>query len=166
MPQREQFCHKQARPHGCRVLEVQTKGGHSNEFPLKKKKRKERTKSGKGKATVDIATGGEEFTFTTTFSGAMLATLSPELRPMSMTQACPLTCQLHMTCSPAITQNPLKPADQTLFVTTAMGGLWVSILNGKSTMAITLKGVLYCLDLAFTLISLMQCDMVGYSSLL
>jgi len=47
-----------------------------------------------------------------------------------------------------------------------MGELWVSIPNGKSTKMITLKGVLYFPDLMFTLISLMQCGMVGYSALL
>src|SRR5882724_12750219 len=38
--------------------------------------------------------------------------------------------------------------------------------NGTVVRIITPKQVLFCLDLVFTLISLMKCDIVGYSALL
>ena len=136
------------------------------------KKKKQRTDSGKGKATVNTATSSEEFTFTTTFSGSMLACDSIHLSKVE-TYVYDSGMSSHMSPAhdwfiifQAIIPNPIKAADQMLFVTTVIGELWVSILNDKSTMAIYLKGVLYCLDLAFMLILLMQCDMVGYSSLL
>ena len=65
-----------------------------------------------------------------------------------------------------ITSKPIKATDQTLFVAMAIGQLWVTIPNDKTTMSITLKDILYCPDLAFTLVLLMWCDMVGYSALL
>ena len=55
----------------------------------------------------------------------------------------------------AVTHKPIKAADQTLFIATAIGGLWVSSPNDNSTMEIILKDVLYCQDLVFTLVSLM-----------
>jgi len=65
-----------------------------------------------------------------------------------------------------ITPKPIKAADQTLFIATAMGELQVCVPNGNSMTTVTLKNVLYCPDLAFMLISLMQCNMAGYSALL
>ena len=65
-----------------------------------------------------------------------------------------------------ITSKPIKATDQTLFVAMAIGQLWVTIPNDKTTMSITLKDILYYLDLTFMLISLTQCDMAGYSALL
>ena len=137
-----------------------------------KKKKKEGTESGKGKDSANMATGGEEFAFTTTFVGAMLTHNSnPLARVETNVYDSGVSSHMSPTCNQfttftAITPKPIKAADQTLFIATAMGELWVSIPNGKSTMAITLKDVLYCLDLAFTLISLTGCDMAGYSALL
>ena len=54
----------------------------------------------------------------------------------------------------------------TLFTATAMGELQVSIPSEKGLQNITLQEVLYCSDLAFTLVSLLQCNMAGYSALL
>ena len=65
-----------------------------------------------------------------------------------------------------ITPKPIKAVDQTIFVATAMGDLRVSILNGASMTAVTLKGALYFPDLVFTLVSLTRCDIAGYSTLL
>ena len=42
----------------------------------------------------------------------------------------------------------------------------IGIPNGKTTMHVMLKNILYCPDLAFTLISLMHCDAAGYLVLL
>ena len=47
-----------------------------------------------------------------------------------------------------------------------MGELRVSIPNEKGQKKVTLREVLYCPDLAFTLMSLSQCDMARYSALL
>jgi len=47
-----------------------------------------------------------------------------------------------------------------------MGELWVSIPSEKGLQNITLWEVLYCPDLAFTLVSLLQCNMAGYSAIL
>jgi len=51
-------------------------------------------------------------------------------------------------------------------VVTGNAKLKISILNGTTTRNVTLKQVLFCPDLAFTLISLMKCDTAGYSMLL
>ena len=120
----------------------------------------------------DTTTGGEEFAFTTTFAGAVLtrdgnplARLKTDVYDSSASSHMSPACN-RFTSFTAITPKPIKAADQTIFITTAMGELQVSIPNGTSTTAITLKGALYCLDLAFTLVSLTRCDMVGYSALL
>ena len=65
-----------------------------------------------------------------------------------------------------IPPKPIKSVDQTLFTATAIADLHVTIPNGNMTRDITLKQVLYCLDLVFTLGSLMRCNLVSYSALL
>src|SRR5882724_11401194 len=73
------------------------------------KKKKEKTESGKGKDTVNTATGGEEFTFTTTFTGATLTHVSNPLARIETnvtTQAHFHTCHLHMTSLPPSWQSP------------------------------------------------------------
>ena len=135
-------------------------------------KKKDRAEPGKGKDMANTVTGGEEFAFTTTFTGA---TLTHDSNPQARVKTDIYNSGASSHMSPAhdwfttfmaITPKPIKATDQTLFGAMAMGKLWVSIPNGKTTMSITLKDVLYCPDLAFTLISLMQCDMVGYFALL
>jgi Pol polyprotein, beta-barrel domain len=56
--------------------------------------------------------------------------------------------------------------DKTVFKATGMGNMRLGIPDGKTTTHITLKDVLYCPDLAFTLISLTRCDAAGFSVLL
>jgi GAG-pre-integrase domain/Integrase core domain/Pol polyprotein, beta-barrel domain len=53
-----------------------------------------------------------------------------------------------------------------MFKAVGIGSMRVGIPNGKMTTHVTLKDVLYCPDLAFTLISLTCCDAAGYSVLL
>ena len=136
------------------------KGHIQMNFHLKKKK-KERTKSGNGKDTANTMTGGEEFMFTTTFTSAMLTHDSnPHARvetDVYNSGTSPHMSPTHdqFTTFRPITPKPIKAADQTLFVATAMGKLWVCIPNDNTTMAVTLKNVLYCPNLTFTLISLM-----------
>ena len=105
-------------------------------------------------------TDGEEFTFTTTFTSAMLTHVSNPLSRVE-TNVYDSGASSHMspvhdwfTTFIAITPKPIKAANQTLFIATAMGKLWVSIPDGKSTTMITLKGILYCPDLAFMLVLL------------
>jgi len=61
--------------------------------------------------------------------------------------------------------KPIKAADNTVFHD-AMGNMWVSILNGEQSSHIILKDILYFPNLKFTLVSLSQCDLAGYSALL
>ena len=65
-----------------------------------------------------------------------------------------------------ITPRAINAADKTVFKATGVGNMRIGIPNGKTTMHVTLKNVLYCPDLAFTLISLPCCDVAGYSVLL
>jgi len=62
--------------------------------------------------------------------------------------------------------KPIKATDNTVFHANAMGNMKVAILNGTKDSHVILKDVLYCPDLAFTLVSLSQCDLAGYSALL
>ena len=125
--------------------------GHNQKNCHSKQKKKEG--SSKDKDMANTATGSNKFAFTTTFISAVLthngnplAKLETGVYDSSASSHCPLHA--------AITPKPIKAADQTIFVATAMGDLQVSIPNGTSMTAITLKGVLYCPDLAFTLVSL------------
>src|SRR5882724_1804607 len=103
------------------------------------KKKMEKTESGKGKDTVNTATCGEEFTFTTTFTGATLTHVSNPLARVetnvnnSDTFSHMSPAHDQFTTFMAITPKPIKAANQTLFVAKAMGKLWVSIPSGKST---------------------------------
>ena len=132
--------------------------GHVRKNCHSKRKKKEGGKSGKDKDTANTATGGEEFTFTTMFAGATLTCTSNPLSRVK-TNVYDSGASSHMspvcdqfTTFTAITPKPIKAADQMLFITTAMGELWVCIPNGNTTMA---EDVLYCPDLAFMLVSLM-----------
>ena len=79
------------------------------------KKKKDKTESGKGKDTANTTTGGKEFTFTTTFAGAMLTRDSNPLARVE-TDIYNLGMSSHMspvhdqfTNFMAITPNPSKP---------------------------------------------------------
>jgi len=137
--------------------------GHVQKNYHSKKKKKEWGESGKGKGkdTANMVTGGKEFAFTTTFASA---TLTHNSNPLSRVETDVYNSGTSPHMSPThdqfttfrpITPKPIKAADQTLFVATAMGKLWVCIPNDNTTMAVTLKNVLYCPNLTFTLISLM-----------
>jgi len=135
--------------------------GHVRKNCHSKRKKKEGGESGKGKDITNTATGGEEFAFTTTFAGVMLTCTSNPLSRVE-TDIYDSDASSHMspmrdwfTTFMAIAPKPIKAADQMLFIATAMGKLWVCIPNGNTTMAVTLKNVLYCPNLTFTLISLM-----------
>jgi Pol polyprotein, beta-barrel domain/GAG-pre-integrase domain len=60
----------------------------------------------------------------------------------------------------------INAADKTMSKAVGIGSMRIGIPNGKTTTHVTLRDVLYCPDLAFTLISLMRCDAAGFSVLL
>ena len=62
-----------------------------------------------------------------------------------------------------IEPKPVKAADKAIFMATGIGSLIISIPNGSTSTNLTLKDVLYCLDLAFTLVSLNRCDVARYT---
>ena len=49
---------------------------------------------------------------------------------------------------------------------TGVGHMRVDIPNGNESTAVTLKDVLYCPDLGYTLVSLAKCDMAGFTVVL
>jgi hypothetical protein len=53
-----------------------------------------------------------------------------------------------------------------VFNVTGIGGMKITIPNRNRTVDVTLNNILYSPDLAFTLISLSQCDKSGYSAML
>ena len=115
---------------------------------------------------------GEEFAFTTTFAGSTLA-LGTSMMTGQEVNVYNLGTLGHMspnkhrfTTFKEITPHAINAADKTVFKATGVGNMRIGIPNGKTTMHVTLKNVLYCPDLAFTLISLMRCDVAGYSVLL
>ena len=65
-----------------------------------------------------------------------------------------------------IAPRAINAADKTIFQAIGIGNMRIGIPNGKTTTHVTLRDVLYCPDLAFTLISLTRCDTAGYSVLL
>jgi Pol polyprotein, beta-barrel domain/GAG-pre-integrase domain len=65
-----------------------------------------------------------------------------------------------------IAPRTINATDKTIFKAIGVGNMRIGIPNGKTTTYVTLKDVLYCPDLAFTLISLTCCDAAGFSVLL
>ena len=61
---------------------------------------------------------------------------------------------------------PIAAADKAIFNATSIGDMRIPIPNGKVTNHVTIKDVLYCKDLAFTLISLPKCDKAGFAVLI
>ena len=49
---------------------------------------------------------------------------------------------------------------------TGVGRMRVDILNGNESTEVTLKDVLYCPDLGYTLVSLVKCDTAGFTVVL
>ena len=60
----------------------------------------------------------------------------------------------------------VKVADKTIFLVTGVGHMKIDIPNGKDNISITLKDVLYCPELGYTLVSLAKCDTAGFTILL
>ena len=62
--------------------------------------------------------------------------------------------------------HPIAAADKATFNATGVGDMQLVIPNDNATSYVTIKDVLYCKDLAFTLVSLPQCDKAGFVVLL
>jgi Pol polyprotein, beta-barrel domain len=137
-----------------------------------KAKKKEKEDDKKGGGSENMATEGKEFAFTMSFMGTTLAL------GMSLLTGCEVDvydsgASGHMspnhhrfTTFKEITPCAINATDKAIFKATGMGNMRIGIPNGKTTTHVTLKDVLYCPDLAFTLISLMRCDAAGYAVLL
>jgi Pol polyprotein, beta-barrel domain len=137
-----------------------------------KAKKKEKEDDKKGGRLVNTATEGEEFAFTTMFAGMALA-LGTSLLTGHEVDVYDSGALGHMlpnchrfTTFREIAPHAINATDKTIFKVTGIGNMRIGIPNGKTTTHVTLKDVLYCPDLAFTLVSLMRCDAAGYSVLL
>ena len=62
-----------------------------------------------------------------------------------------------------ITLKRVKAADKTIFMATGVGCMKIDIPNGRDSTTVTLKDVLYCPDLGYTLVSLAKCDAAGFT---
>ena len=138
----------------------------------KAKKRDKKEEDKKGGGSANTVAEGEKFTFTMTFGGTMLALGMSPLTGwqvdiydsgmsghMSPNRHCFITFK-------EIMPRAINTMDKTVFKATGIGNMRIGIPNGKMTIHVTLKDVLYFPDLAFTLVSLMCCDVAGYSVLL
>jgi Pol polyprotein, beta-barrel domain len=65
-----------------------------------------------------------------------------------------------------IPPQPIAAADKTMFNAVGIGNMSISIPNGTTANQVMVKDVLYCPELAFTLISLAHCDKAGFAVLL
>jgi Pol polyprotein, beta-barrel domain len=126
----------------------------------------------KGGGSANTATESEEFAFTTSFMGMTLALGTSSLTGREV-DVYDSGASGHMSPNrhrfitfKEITPSAINAADKTIFKATGIGSMRIGIPNGKMTMHVTLKDVLYCPDLAFTLVSLTRCDAAGYVVLL
>jgi Pol polyprotein, beta-barrel domain len=152
---------------GCKCR----KKGHMKADCCSKARKKEKEENKKGSRSANTAMEGKEFAFTTTFAVALgLGTSSLMGRKVNVydlsTSGHMLPNRHHFTTFKEIVLHAINVMDKTVFKATGMGNMRIGILNGKTTKHVTLKDVLYCPDLALTLISLTCCDAAGYSVLL
>jgi Pol polyprotein, beta-barrel domain len=126
----------------------------------------------KGGGSANTVTEGGDFAFTMMFAGTALTLGTSQLTGQEI-NVYDLGVSGHMSPNrhrfvtfKEITPHAINTADKTIFKATGIGNMRIAIPNGKTTTHITLKDVLYFLDLAFTLVSLTHCDAAGYSVLL
>ena len=60
----------------------------------------------------------------------------------------------------------VKAAHKAIFLATGVGCMNINVPNGKDMTTVVLKDVLYCPDLGYTLVSLVKCNVAGFSILL
>jgi Pol polyprotein, beta-barrel domain len=138
----------------------------------KAKKKDKSSEDKKGGDKVNVAVEGEGFAFTTMFPRTTLALGMSQLMGREV-DVYDLGASGHMspnrhrfTTFKEITPRTINAVDKTIFKAVGVGNMRIGIPNGKTTTYITLRGVLNCPDLAFTLISLTRCDAAGFSVLL
>jgi Pol polyprotein, beta-barrel domain len=126
----------------------------------------------RGGGSVNAATEDEEFAFTTSFAGTTLALeTSPwmgwEVDVYDSGASGHMSSYQHRFLTfKEISPRTISAADKTVFKATGIGNMRLDIPNGKTNTHVTLRDVLYCPDLAFTLVSLTRCNAAGYSVLL
>ena len=60
----------------------------------------------------------------------------------------------------------VKATNKRIFLATGIGWMKINIPNGKDNTSVTLKDILYCLDLGYMLVSLAKCDTAVFTVLL
>ena len=142
------------------------KTGHVKADCNEKGKKKE--DDDKKKESANATAEPDEWAFTTTFIG-QASSQSPNSRRGSEVDVYDSGASSHMspdrhrfTKFRETAPYPIAAADKAIFNATGIGDMRVAIPNGKVTNHITVKDVLYCKDLAFTLISLPKCDKAGF----
>jgi Pol polyprotein, beta-barrel domain/GAG-pre-integrase domain/Zinc knuckle len=145
------------------------KTGHVKADCNKKGKKKDEDDK---KESANVATEADEWAFTTTLAG-QASPQEASLQKGSEVDVYDSRASSHMspdrhrfTKFREIPPYPIAAADKAIFNATGIGDMRVAIPNDKVTNYITVKDVLYCKDLAFTLISLTKCDKAGFTVLL
>ena len=62
-----------------------------------------------------------------------------------------------------IAPKGVKAADKTIFMATGVGCIKIDIPNGRDSTTVTLKDMLYCPDLGYTLVLLAKCNTAGFT---
>ena len=57
----------------------------------------------------------------------------------------------------------VKAADKMIFMATGVGCIKIDIPNGRDSTTVTLKDMLYCPDLGYTLVSLAKCNAASFT---
>jgi len=148
------------------------KGHMKADCHSKAKKRDTKEDDKKGSGSANVVVEGKEFAFTMTFAGTTLALgtsplMGQEVDVYDSGASGHMTPNRHRFITfKEITPCTINAVDKTVFKATGIGNMMIGIPNGKTTTHVTLKDMLYCPDLAFTLVSLMRCDAARYSVIL
>ena len=62
-----------------------------------------------------------------------------------------------------IAPKGVKVADKMIFMATNVGRMKIDIPNGRESTTVTLKDMLYCPDLGYTLVSLAKCGAASFT---
>ena len=146
------------------------KMGHMKADCNEKGKKKE--DDDKKKDSANATAEPDEWAFTTTFIG-QTSSLEPNSCEGSEVDVYDSGASSHMspdhhwfTKFRETPPYPMAAANKAIFNATGFGDMRIAIPNSKVTNHVTIKDVLYCKDLAFTLISLPKCDKAGFAVLI
>ena len=135
------------------------KKGHFKVDCHSKPQKKEQMDDEKG-GSANLAIEGKDFTFTTISAGKILMLETSPLTGQEV-DIYDLDASDHMSPSQhwfttfrEISLHAINAADKLTFQATGIGNMNIRIPNGKTSTLITLKDMLYCPNLTFTLISL------------